>query len=179
MTKLDFLQVYHWTFKIQNLPIFTLKSLCGLLVKCSQLFHEVVGSNLASVYYNTHVHTQACMCACMCMYTCMYILKIQMTSSYDNGQHMATIIDCVTWSYYTKKNNLFDFSIRTNLFLFIRGLAKFISIHLSKFTKNLMEHLVNSPTFLCSDCLFYLLIFIVHILMIFVHYSCLKVGNKS
>ncbi len=38
---------------------------------------------------------------------------------------------------------------------FIRGLAKNLTINLSKFTKNLMEHMVNSPTFLNSDCFLY------------------------
>jgi len=36
-------------------------------------FMKLLVQTWTSVYYNTHVHTQACMCACMCMYTYMYI----------------------------------------------------------------------------------------------------------
>ncbi len=49
-----------------------------------------------------------------------------------------------------KKNNCPIF-YPYQLVPFIKGLAKYLTINLSKFTKNVMEHMVNSPTFLNND----------------------------
>ncbi len=105
--------IEHLKFKI--CPFLFLKACVACWLNVHNSFMKLLVQTWTSLYYNTHVHTQACMSACMCMYTCMYILKIQMTSSYDNGQHMATIIGCVTWSYFTKtKKCLIFLSIPTS-----------------------------------------------------------------
>jgi hypothetical protein len=129
-------------------------------LKCLKLFHEVVSTNLNKhVLYHTCTYTSLYVCMYVYVYVYMYtsiniyvhFLKCKwhaalwwwMTHGYHHWMHHVVI-------FHKKKNNCPIF-YPYQLVPFIKGLAKYLTINLSKFTKNVMEHMVNSPTFLNND----------------------------
>ncbi len=146
-----------WALLIKMLATFS----WGCLYKLKQ----------ACIITHMYIHKLVCVHVCVCVNVHVYInkhictlSKIQMICSpMMMDDTWLPSLDAPHGDISQRKNNCPIFYPYQLVLgdMFIRGLAKYLTINLSKFTKNLMEHMVNSPTFLNNDCFFNLLTYIV------------------